>query len=115
MKTKIICHALSLIFLLSVSSIAAIGQSAIITLSFPYGARTNAMGEVGTALADDESCIYWNPAGLGFHDKRWQGGAVTHFFQPLLPAFGVPDLWHMSFAACYQPPPSEIAPHFDIG
>jgi long-subunit fatty acid transport protein len=26
------------------------------------------MGEVGTAIADDINAIYWNPAGLGFHD-----------------------------------------------
>ncbi|NLD98986.1 MAG: hypothetical protein GX640_03860 [Fibrobacter sp.] len=34
------------------------GESAIITLVFPYGARACGMGESGTALADDESALF---------------------------------------------------------
>jgi hypothetical protein len=92
-----------------------IGQSAIITLSFPYGARTNGMGEVGASLADDESCLFWNPAGLGIVNERWHGGSSTFFREPLLPAFDLPDLWHYAYAVCYQHPPSPISPLFDIG
>lgn len=91
-----------------------IGQSAIITLSFPYGARTNAMGEVGAALADDESCLFWNPAGLGVVNERWYGGSGAFFREPLLPIFDL-DLWHYSYAVCYQHPPSSISPLFDVG
>ncbi|MBN2037684.1 MAG: hypothetical protein JW768_13165 [Chitinispirillaceae bacterium] len=40
---------------LAADAYAAVGQSAVITLVFPYGARSYAMGEVGTALADDGS------------------------------------------------------------
>jgi len=100
---------------LSSSASGAIGQSAIITYVFPYGARTNGMGEVGAALADDESTIFWNPAGLGPRNERWWGGSFTHFYEPILPIFDIPDLWHSAFAVCFQPKPSEIAPHFDIG
>ena len=39
-------------------------KSAVITLVFPSGARSLAMGEVGTALADDEQAAFYNPAGL---------------------------------------------------
>lgn len=97
------------------SAIGAIGQAAIITLEFPYGARSYAMGEVGAALADDESTVFWNPAGLGPVNERWHGGAITHFYEPLLPVFDIPDLWHTAFAICFQPEPSEKGSHFDIG
>ncbi len=112
---KFIIATFTILYCCTSSVVCAIGQSSVITLTFPFGARQNGMGEVGTALADDESTVYWNPAGLGPVNERWHGGAVTHFYEPLLPAFDIPDLWHAAFAACYQPRPSEIAPHFDIG
>lgn len=101
--------------LLSSSAFGDIGQSAVITLSFPYGARSYAMGEVGAALADDESTVFWNPAGLGQLNERWRGGSISYFYEPLLPTFDIPDLWHTTIAICFQPKPSEIAPYFDIG
>lgn len=108
-------RSFAVLILFVFATFAAIGQSAIITLSFPYGARSYAMGEVGAALADDESCVFWNPAGLGVNNERWRNGGFTYFYEPLLPAFGIPDLWHISMAACYQQPPSELGPMFDIG
>jgi hypothetical protein len=81
----------------------AVGQSAVITLVFPSGARSLAMGEVGTALADDEQALFYNPAGLGINNRRWRGGAVTESYEQLLPAFRIPDLWHLHVAGCYQP------------
>ena len=33
-------------------------------LNFGTGARSQAMGSAFTALCDDASAIYWNPAGL---------------------------------------------------
>jgi hypothetical protein len=74
------------------------------TLVFPSGSRTLAMGEVGTALADDENVLFYNPAGLGMSNPRWRGGAFTEFYEQLLPAFQIPDLWHLHLAGCYQPP-----------
>ncbi len=82
---------------------SAIGQSAVIALTFPFGARQLAMGEIGTALADDESCTYWNPAGLGVNNEKWRTGKFSLFFEPLLPIFQIPDLWHSAIAICYQP------------
>lgn len=88
---------------------SGVGESAVITLVFPHGARGTAMGEVGTALADDENVAFWNPAGLGLRNPRWKGGAGTEFWEPLLPAFNIPDIWHYHTAVVYQP-------HFvDIG
>jgi hypothetical protein len=80
-----------------------IGQSAVITLVFPSGARSLGMGEVGTALADDEDVLYYNPAGLGMQNNRWHGGAITDFYQQLLPAFHIPDLWQYRSEGVYQP------------
>ena len=47
-------------------AIALAAGSAIITLEMPVGARQLGMGEVGAALADDASAMYYNPAGLAF-------------------------------------------------
>ncbi len=43
----------------------AVGQSAVITLVFPPGARATGLGEAFTALADDANATFFNPAGLG--------------------------------------------------
>ncbi|HEX3018904.1 MAG TPA: PorV/PorQ family protein [Chitinispirillaceae bacterium] len=52
--------------LISISySWAGVGESAVITLIFPPGARATGMGEAFTGLADDASATYYNPAGLG--------------------------------------------------
>ena len=84
-----------------------VGQSTMISLKFPSGARSAAMGEVGTALADDEEAVFFNPAGLGFINQRWQGGAGTGSFEQLLPAFDRDDLWHLHGAAIVQDAPHQ--------
>jgi len=43
----------------------AVGQSAVVTLGFPVGARPTAMGEAFTGLANDANAVFYNPAGLG--------------------------------------------------
>lgn len=50
-----------------------IGQSSIITLIFPWGARSTALGETFTGIADDEQALFYNPAGLGLSplSKTW--------------------------------------------
>jgi hypothetical protein len=42
-----------------------IGQSAVITLVFPPGARATGLGEAFVGLADDANATFFNPAGLG--------------------------------------------------
>jgi hypothetical protein len=65
--TTRVTGAICLIFMgfLSLSTDAAVGESAVITLIFPPGARATAMGEAFTGLADDANATYYNPAGLG--------------------------------------------------
>src|ERR1044072_8329406 len=40
------------------------GTSGGAVLSIPVGARSVGMGEAFTAMADDVSSLYWNPAGI---------------------------------------------------
>jgi len=42
-----------------------VGESAVITLQFPPGARATGLGEAFTGLSDDVNATYFNPAGLG--------------------------------------------------
>jgi hypothetical protein len=99
---KMIKNILFVLFL-SAQCVFPIGQSAVITLAFPSGARSLGMGDVGTALADDEDALFYNPAGLGMRNNRWHGGAITDFYEQLLPAFRIPDLWHYRWEGVYQP------------
>lgn len=62
---KNICTVIVFIFAIATISYAAIGQSAVITLSFPFGARSTGLGETFTGVADDVSALFYNPAGLG--------------------------------------------------
>lgn len=84
-----------LVFTFFVSSSHAQGG---LVLTFPFGARSYSMGEVGTALADDASALYWNVAGLGITDLRPASISLANFYEPLLPAYGIPELWHSASA-----------------
>lgn len=84
------------------TTFADIGQSAIITLIFPYGARSTGMGEVGTALSSDGSASYYNPANLGVENEDWKGGLLHAFGEPLLPTFEMEDLWHVASSGIFQ-------------
>jgi hypothetical protein len=52
----------------------------------PIGSRSIAMGNTGYVLSDDESALFFNPAGLGFRNYRWNGGAITFFNEPRIEA-----------------------------
>lgn len=84
-------------------SYGIIDFSGILTLSTPSGARSIGMGEVGTALADDEDVLYYNPAGLGMQNNRWQRGAETNFYESPFPNFDLPNLGYYRWAGVYQP------------
>jgi len=46
------------------------GTSAANFLKIGVGARATAMGDAFTGLANDGTCLYWNPAGLTQLEKR---------------------------------------------
>jgi len=68
------------------STAHAISGAGAIALEFPIGARYNALGEAGTALAQDATAMWWNPGAFAFatdvHPRR------IHAMQSKL----VPDL-----------------------
>lgn len=66
-KLKLFTGLISLIMLISYQETvhAAVGESAVITLIFPPGARATGLGEAFTGLADDANATFYNPAGLG--------------------------------------------------
>lgn len=82
---------------------AAPGETEGITLVFPFGARQNAMGETGTALADDESCLFFNPAGLAKDNSRFQSGSFSYTYEELLPRFQVDNNFGMHVAGTFKP------------
>ena len=41
------------------------------------GTRANSMGNAYTAIADDTTAMFWNPAGLGDIDGKLVSGGVT--------------------------------------
>ncbi len=45
---------------------AAVSQAGAISLTFPIGARYNALGESGTALSTDITAMWWNVGGFAF-------------------------------------------------
>ncbi len=104
--TLIIKICIFLFLILTSGIFAGVGESAVITLIFPYGARSGGMGETGTALADDESALFFNPAGLGVQNARWKKGAVSSFREMLLPQLQIRDLWHFTYSGYIQPPKS---------
>jgi hypothetical protein len=73
MKIK---HAALLLSAMAALCVNAFGQP--ITLSGSTGVRSGAMGGAGYALSDDETSLFYNPAGLGLKNERWNGGAL-HF------------------------------------
>ncbi len=58
--------AKTVLFLLGLQiAVFAVGESAVITLVFPPGARATGLGETFTGIAEDVEATFYNPAGLG--------------------------------------------------
>lgn len=72
---KSIKTLLSLVLVLSLSTTLFAGKSKVGTTAYPFlkigiGAKSSAMGGAFVGLADDESAVYYNPAGIiGFQQK----------------------------------------------
>jgi hypothetical protein len=70
-----VSHRTTLRFVLTIAALtinffastawSGVGQSAVITLVFPPGARATGLGEAFTGVSDDANAIFFNPAGLG--------------------------------------------------
>lgn len=104
---KLLQSSLIILILTTTFVQGAIGQSAIITLAFPHGARNMGMGETGVALADDLSASFFNPAGFGMYWEQHKKLTTSLFYEELLPKFNLDDLWHSSFATSIPLPRGE--------
>lgn len=93
MKIRIIIFTLLIVSLVInaqsfVSNVSKRGTSAAPFLSISQGARASGMGSAFVALADDQSAIYWNPAGLSklqgvgilFEHTKWIADINYNFF-----------------------------------
>ncbi len=86
MKRIQLATILVLTLVVGVGQLAFAGSGAgAINLSFPIGARYNALGEAGTALAQDATAIWWNPGGLAFHGTE-NARRELHIMQSALAA-----------------------------
>lgn len=102
MGKKLISLVLSLLSI-NVLYASVPGESEGVLLIFPSGARQDAMAETGTALADDESCLFFNPAGLAKDNSRLKSGAGSFTFEQLLPSIHVNNIVHFNAYAAYKP------------
>ncbi len=81
-QTGYILTVMSLFIFGGNSLFSQAGGAAVPFLLISPDARSSGMGEVGTAIADDINAIYWNPAGLGFHDYVEAGGYAEDKLEP---------------------------------
>ncbi len=74
-----------LIMLLNISLVygAKSGSKSLTFLNIAPNARVAAMGEGFTALADDVSAVYWNPAGLGILKNTEVGINYNLYFEDM--------------------------------
>ena len=60
------------------AGVAGASTASVIWMTITPGARPNGMGEAFTALANDATASYWNPAGLAFADRSSQEITLQH-------------------------------------
>jgi len=91
-----------------------VGKTSVITLVFPVGAENCGLGESGVSLAENVFSVFWNPASLpAVGDRNSVQLLYARFYEPILPAFGITDLWHAdTLEAVFL---SNVADHFDVG
>ncbi|MCD6318664.1 PorV/PorQ family protein [Candidatus Aerophobetes bacterium] len=82
---KVLIKTLTITVLLlisgSLSYALGSGTTAANFLKIPVGARAAAMGGAFTALADDGTALYWNPAGLARVEKMQLSTVYNMWFQ----------------------------------
>lgn len=90
MKRLITVTLLGLIYSLGLVLPAAAGSGAgAIVLSFPVGARYNALGEAGLALSQDATASWFSPGGMAFLSDRRQDSDLQLMYSKL--AAGLAD------------------------
>lgn len=75
--------AVALLLVFGAGEAGAVSQAGGIGLQFPIGARYNAMGEAGTALATDVTAMWWNVGAFAFGGDGPQKRGVHFMYSPL--------------------------------
>lgn len=86
-----------------VSNVSKRGTSAASFLTIGQGARATAMGSAFVAVANDQSSLYWNPAGLAkidgvgiyFDHTNWIAGVAYNF---LAASYGLGEMGTVGFS-----------------
>lgn len=76
------------------STLTAISQAGVLSLSIEPGGRANGMGRAYAAVADDAYAAWWNPGALAFNRKTQFAGSHT----PWLQGIGFDDMYYEYFA-----------------
>jgi len=63
----------------------AVSQAGGIALTFPVGARFNALGEAGTAEATDYTAMWWNPGGFAYAADKGNDYGMHLMYTKLVP------------------------------
>jgi hypothetical protein len=87
MNRKLLSTVMALLTLSSTVHASGAGTTGANVLNFAVGARAVGMGEAFTAMADDVSSLYWNPAGIALlnqsqasfmHNQSIEGLSFSH-------------------------------------
>lgn len=86
-----------LLLLIIINKTFSIGETAVISLEFPYGSENLSMGECGVSINNSLNSVFWNPANSSFLGDELHV-QIAHSFNHefLLPAFQLNDLYHIS-------------------
>ncbi len=79
--------AILILLTIAAGDASAVSQAGAISLTFPIGARYNALGEAGTSLSTDITAMWWNVGGFAFAADNGRRHGF-HFMDTKL----VPDL-----------------------
>ncbi len=74
---------LTVVLAVGATEALAVSQAGGIGLQFPIGARYNALGEAGTALATDVTALWWNPGGFAFAADGGEDHVLHFMYSPL--------------------------------
>ncbi|RKZ17962.1 hypothetical protein DRQ53_02025 [bacterium] len=88
-RNQLLGWATAFLALTLVGDAHAVSQAGAIHLTFPIGARYNALGESGTALAADAAATWWNPGGFAFAADKGHDTDIEVMQSPL--AAGLAD------------------------
>jgi hypothetical protein len=101
------------VLILASSSVFAVGNTAVITLDFPFGAENAGLGESGVSHAKNIYTLWYNPANLpAVYDETYSNIMYGHFYEHLLPSFRIPDLWHTADPFCVIA--NKVFPNIDL-